>query len=896
MATRADTTIIVPTFNENENVARLVNRLSDAFQGADVELLFVDDSSDDTPAEIERVAASSRLPITLIHRPEGERPGGLSGAVATGIQETDSDYVIVMDGDLQHPPEMAPLLRRAAGEADLAVASRYVGEGDSSGLSNHYRRLVSGGSTLLAQACFPRRVGKVCTDPMTGFFAFRRDAVDPGRLQPRGFKILLEILARHDLRVKELPFTFGERTAGESKANWRNGVEFLRQMVSLRLGRMSRFAAVGALGTVVNLLVMLGLVSFMPYVVAALIAAEVSILHNFLLQERFVFHDMRDGVHSWSRRLAQHLAFNNAETLIRLPLLILLVETMHVWAVLAQAVTLAIAFVVRFLFVSRVVYRPRGGRHAATRPIPRAPSLPTPPTRQQRDAYLRAPQSRWVFVFSAVAAAGVAFSFYGLATQRSWTLLLFVPLALLVIEQVLSLRTSTFPRMVTLPDHEFKVDTWNPVEHPSVDVFLPTAGEDLGVLRNTYHFVRRLEWDGELRIYVLDDAGRNEVRELALTHGFSYAARDGHEFKKAGNLQFAYERTGGDHILILDADFVPRPDLLKQLVPYMDDPNVGIVQSPQYFSTDGRMTWLERAAGATQELFYRMIQPSRDRVGAAICVGTSAIYRRSALDTIGGFPLIGHSEDVYTGVGLGRTGYTLQYVPVLVSRGRCPDDIDAFMAQQYRWCEGSMSLVADVDFHNEQSMTALQRASFWSGFLYYISTAANAVLAPIPLLLMLFFFPEQIRPTNMIPLLGVLALWFVVFPLVIQARWRPDVLRVQVIYGFAHLFCIADLLRKHVSEWVVTGHESERSSVAWRIRRFMVPYIAVTQFLTLAGISVGLVRYGIADYWANTVLAIFTAYVYVPVAVLALKHMRPFSGHARTPVAEPFPATQEIER
>lgn len=190
------------------------------------------------------------------------------------------------------------------------------------------------------------------------------------RLRSRGFKILREILAGRDLRVGELPFTLDERLAGESKASWRKGVQLIYQLASLRMGRMTRFAAVGAPGTVGNLLVMALLVHGpfdINYVVAAVIAAEISILHNFVLQERFVFRDMRDGVNSWWSRLTQHLLFNNAEALVRMPFLILLVERMHVWALLAQAVTLAIAFVARFLFVSRVVYRPKPFKWVARR-------------------------------------------------------------------------------------------------------------------------------------------------------------------------------------------------------------------------------------------------------------------------------------------------------------------------------------------------------------------------------------------------------------------------------------------------------------------------------------------------------------------------------------------------
>jgi len=367
-----DTTIVVPTYNEGPNVGPLVRRLATAFAGRDVEVLFVDDSTDDTPARIRQVIAVADLPVRMIHREEHERVGGLAGAVVAGIAATRSAYVLVMDGDLQHPPELAPTLRDAAEGTDLAVASRYAGTGSAPGLSSGYRRLISSGSTALAQACFPRRVGRVCTDPMTGFFCFRREAVDISRLRPRGFKILLEILARHDLRVREIAFTFGERAAGTSKASIRNGLQFVWQMAGLRMGRMTRFAAVGGLGTVLNLAIMALLVHvhLIPYVVASIVAAEVTIVVNFALQERFVFDDLRDGVHSGGRRLVRHLVFNNAETAVRLPFLVLLVDGFGVYSVLAQALTLAAAFGVRFLVISRVVYRPH----------PVLPTVPVPST------------------------------------------------------------------------------------------------------------------------------------------------------------------------------------------------------------------------------------------------------------------------------------------------------------------------------------------------------------------------------------------------------------------------------------------------------------------------------------------------------------------------------------
>ena len=421
-----------------------------------------------------------------------------------------------------------------------------------------------------------------------------------------------------------------------------------------------------------------------------------------------------------------------------------------------------------------------------------------------------------------------------------------------------------------MPDHLATVELWRPHEYPSVDIFLPSAGENIDVLANTFDYVGQLHWPGELRVYVLDDKGSPEVQALAEYHDYSYLARPSHEFKKAGNLQYAYERSSGDHIVIFDADFVPRDDFLHELLPYMDDESTGIVQSPQFFSTKRSMGWLERAAGSTQEMFFRFIQPSRDAVGAAICVGTSAVYRRKALNAIGGFPLIGHSEDVFTGVLMHRKNYRLQYVPAVLSRGQCPDSLHQFISQQYRWAEGSLALLNDPAFHTERSMTFNQRLSFWAGFLYYITTAMNALLAPVALLVMAFFFPQNIQPINMLPLLGVVLLWTAVMPFVSRTHWRFEVLRVQTIYGFAHLFCIMDSIKGKMSQWIPTG-ATVHTPLGERVRRTMIWYLSASQALLLVGLTTGALRYGLDSYWANFVLVPLSLYVYLPLIALSVR-------------------------
>jgi len=354
-----DLSVIVPTFNEGGNVAELVRRVGAALDDVDFEIVFVDDSNDDTPATIEAVAKTADFPVRLIHRDAPE--GGLSGAVLEGFRNAQARWCLVMDGDLQHPPEDIPRMldRAARGDVDIVVASRYVAGGTAGGLAGTTRTAVSRTSTLLTKAMFPRKLHG-CTDPMTGFFLVDREAVDLDDLRPRGFKILLEILARRQMRIGEIPFAFATRFAGESKATFSQGMRFLTQLAMLRFGRMSAFALVGGVGAIANLVIMWGLVHLgMNYVPAAIIASEVTIIGNFLLLEYLVFADMRsDSGQMWVRFL-KSFAFNNVEAVVRIPIIPLLVQGAHIPSVLAAAITLAAAFVVRFVYHALWVYAPK---------------------------------------------------------------------------------------------------------------------------------------------------------------------------------------------------------------------------------------------------------------------------------------------------------------------------------------------------------------------------------------------------------------------------------------------------------------------------------------------------------------------------------------------------------
>ena len=508
--------------------------------------------------------------------------------------------------------------------------------------------------------------------------------------------------------------------------------------------------------------------------------------------------------------------------------------------------------------------------------------LPSPPTDTEKYWYMGR-QHRWMLLVQSLSFALIGVSVLRFSLSDTRVLWFLAPFTLYAVALGVSLASSTRGKRVDRMDHELRVLEYAPERYPTVDVFLPTAGEPLSVLANTYRHVSALEWPAAITVWVLDDSARETVRRLAEEYGFEYRTRpDRGRLKKAGNLRFGYEQSNSDLIAIFDADFVPRPDYLSELVPYFEQEDVGIVQSPQFFDTHEGMGWLQRTAGATQELFYRWIQPARDRSNAAICVGTCAVYRRKALEAAGGFAQIGHSEDVHTGVNLMKAGYGLRYVPILVSKGLCPDEVLPFLNQQYRWCTGSMSLLADRTFHENPHIAPRQRLSFWAGFLYYITTAMNVFTTPLPALAMLYLLPQYVLPSNSVWLLGALTMWFLVLPLMFKARWRIDVLRVQSLYSFAHAVAIFHVLTGRTKEWVATGtvgkeprKKSTTTPLGVTVLRVARVWIGVTQAAIWVGLGLGVAQYGIDRFWAMLGLAALSAYVLWPIVLLRPDHAAP---------------------
>jgi len=455
---------------------------------------------------------------------------------------------------------------------------------------------------------------------------------------------------------------------------------------------------------------------------------------------------------------------------------------------------------------------------AARAVVPMPPGSDTavlmpPPTDAETMIYRK--RRLFVLIATSLISFGCLVASQMMFMRMSPWLWLFVPVfAFTVLYYVISLFVNVGTPGFDSAAHRKLVDEWAPEEYPSVDVFLPVCGEALEVLHNTWRHVHRMatHYAGPVHVYVLDDSASNEREAMALGFGFVYQRRPNRGwYKKAGNMRYAYQRTLGSRILVLDADFTPRADMLNELLPYLDaEPDLGIIQSPQYFRVQANQGWLERGAGAVQELFYRSVQVSRQRHEAAICVGSCAIYRRTALDAIGGSTLIEHSEDVHTGFDMRRKGWRLRYVPVPLAVGLCPADVNSFFTQQYRWCAGSMSLLASTKFWN-LAMSWRQRLSYASGFCYYAHTALFTFAGPLIPIVMLGLFPQVVRLEHYLLIVPSVLYNFVVFPLWHRTRYRFESWTVKMLYGWAHAFAIWDLLRGQAMGWQPTGGTAKKS-------------------------------------------------------------------------------------
>jgi cellulose synthase (UDP-forming) len=364
-----------------------------------------------------------------------------------------------------------------------------------------------------------------------------------------------------------------------------------------------------------------------------------------------------------------------------------------------------------------------------------------------------------------------------------------------------------------------------------VDVFVTVYGEDLETVKRTVRAAVAMR--GEHRTWVLDDGRSDAVKDAAADLGAWYIRRLSSNGAKAGNLNHAMSVAKGDFFAVFDADFVPDPEFLVETVPFFANANVAFVQTPQAYGN--LHTVIARGAAYMQTVFYRFAQRGRNRFNAAFCVGTNVIFRRAAIDDIGGIHTDSKSEDVWTALSLHERGWRSVYISDILAVGDAPETIEAYSKQQLRWATGGFEILLT---HNPLSpkrrLTGDQRIQYFVTATFYLTGIAPLLLLLVPPLEIYF----DLRPMNLtitaltwafyyagFYLMQILLAWFVV------GSFRWETLTLSTVSFPIYTKALWNVITGKDVGWHVTGTATRRSPF-----NFIVPQLVFFLFLALTSV------------------------------------------------------------
>ena len=379
----------------------------------------------------------------------------------------------------------------------------------------------------------------------------------------------------------------------------------------------------------------------------------------------------------------------------------------------------------------------------------------------------------------------------------------------------------------------FRVALVSGREVPSVDVLITVCGEPLAVVERTVRAARDMRLAH--RTWVCDDGRSDEVRDLCERLGVDYLRRADRVGVKAGNANSALRRTSGELVALFDADHVPHEDFLVVTLPHLANPDVAFVQCPQAYRYE-RRSFVEIGSAQSQQLFYEVVCPGKNRFNAAFHVGTNAVFRRTALDDVGGFYEDTHSEDIWTSIRLHQRGWRSIFLPHIVARGLSPETVNAYFRQQFRWASGSFEILLRSNPVTMKGLTVDQKVQYLTPPLHFLQGFSNLWFLLLPPMFLLFGWT---------PLQADSATWlsrFLPFWLLTQAvlwlqaggiRVRPVALSVATAPIHVRAF-FAVLLRR-----APTWHATNQRVAPPTVTEVTLPHLALAA-INLTGIVVGL--------------------------------------------------------
>lgn len=367
---------------------------------------------------------------------------------------------------------------------------------------------------------------------------------------------------------------------------------------------------------------------------------------------------------------------------------------------------------------------------------------------------------------------------------------------------------------------------------PSIDVFITACGEPLEIVVGTVRAARDMRLAHST--WVLDDGRSDELRDACAGERVGYLRRQGREHAKAGNINAALARTNGEFVLILDADHVPSPNLLVRTLPHLHDPAAAFAQTPQTFP--GSRGLVATGSAEAQRIFYELVCPGKDSFNAVFCVGTNVIFRRSALDEIGGVYTGSNSEDIWTSLELHRRGWRSVFVREALARGLAPDNLLAHLKQQFRWSSGGFEVLLRGRLFQRGGLTLDQRLQYLlAGTNYLLSLAVLTFMFVPPAYLLFGWSPIRADTTSWL-------LHYVPFyALTILVTWlqcggfKPSAIVMSIGAAPVHLRALVMVLLRRRTSWSVTNVNSGAPPGI----ELVLPQVAFL-LLNLVSIAVGL--------------------------------------------------------
>ncbi|HKJ11380.1 MAG TPA: glycosyltransferase [Ornithinimicrobium sp.] len=348
----------------------------------------------------------------------------------------------------------------------------------------------------------------------------------------------------------------------------------------------------------------------------------------------------------------------------------------------------------------------------------------------------------------------IALSILAAATYLVWRVLFTLPtdsgLALVVGIVLVTVEIIGFVQLLA-----FAVVVWKPVASPapplssfsrlpSVDVFIATYNESPAMLRPTIAGAMGMRYPGRVTVYVCDDGSRDEVREMAEELGAVHVQREEHSHAKAGNLNHALTVSDGDIIVTQDADMIPRTSFLEASIGFFVDEDLAFAQAPQAFYNEDPFQFnlfSGHSLPNEQDFFMRTLQAGKARFNAVTYVGSNTIFRRTALEEIGGFATGVITEDMATGQLLQASGRKSVFVPDVIAAGLSPERLGDMLTQRDRWARGNIQAAKKWNPLTLPGLTPIQRWLYLDGVVYWYFGVFKLVYVLVPLMFLMFGIP-----------------------------------------------------------------------------------------------------------------------------------------------------------